>query len=152
MYFYEGKPVTNTRFYSVAGRSLVEFTQADGTKRIVDGHKLTTERPKDSLSDVYSDVDRTEIFKEDKVEKEELTTSEVKKAEVEKVEIEPKKDDVADSDFSPFKLSDKDGDVIEINSQEDLDAAYELYGLTEEGITGLLEKTQKSHKGYRITE
>ena len=150
MYFYNGEPVTKVRFYTVGNRSLVEFTQVDGSKKITDGSELTTEIPKEFIADNKQFKQKTteqqqEQQQEQEQEQDESTVETETETEIETV-VE------ADS-FEPFTLVSKDGEEeIKIESKEDLEAVYEAYGLTEEGVTGLLEGTQKSHKGFKISK
>lgn len=143
MYFYNGEPVTKVRFYTVGNRSLVEFTQVDGSKKITDGSELTTEIPKEFIAD-------SKQFKQKTTEQQQQQQEE----EQDEPTVETETETVVEADsFEPFTLVSKDGEEeIKIESKEDLEAVYEAYGLTEEGVTGLLEGTQKSHKGFRISK
>lgn len=145
MYYYQGKPVSNVRFYKYGGQYRTEFV-LDGKKMNVASNEVTTEKPDFTVWAEKEDVVEATHVPE-KVETAEETVEET----VEEENVEEFQEEVVEEEaLTLVKIENSSSGKVTI---VDFDSA-EFTDLVEkkdwdlDAIERVLNGEQKTHKGH----
>ena len=153
IYYYDGKQLSNERFFKFKGEHRVEGTLPNGERVVVSAEDITTERP------TTNTATRKEVFKPEVKVKEEVKEQEPKVEEPTPTEepvkepteepAEEESEEISEFEGQALLVEDSNGDLSELTyGSDDFNKVVDKNKLDLEAIDRMLNNEQKTHKGF----